>query len=80
MMFRTFCFSEPALEFGDGGRHIDPRIGLPPEKGFWPNRAGPPCFGVPKGLAVGFVGFGFTPGFAAAGVVLREVGLSAFSS
>lgn len=27
-MFRTFCFPEPTLEFGDGGRHIDPRIGL----------------------------------------------------
>ena len=28
MMFTTRCLSEPDLEFGDGGRHIDPRYGL----------------------------------------------------
>jgi hypothetical protein len=28
MMFATKCLAEPDLEFGDGGRHIDPRYGL----------------------------------------------------
>jgi len=28
MMFATRCLVEPDLEFGDGGRHIDPRYGL----------------------------------------------------
>jgi hypothetical protein len=28
MMFSTKCLPEPDLEFGEGGRHIDPRYGL----------------------------------------------------
>src|SRR3954451_9151773 len=28
MIFSTKCLPEPDLEFGDGGRHIDPRYGL----------------------------------------------------
>ena len=28
MKFATRCLPEPDLEFGDGGRHIDPRYGL----------------------------------------------------
>jgi hypothetical protein len=28
MSFKTRVFDEPLLEFGDGGRHCDPRQGL----------------------------------------------------
>ena len=28
MKFATKCLPEPDLEFGDGGRHLDPRYGL----------------------------------------------------
>ena len=27
MRFDTHCLAEPDLEFGDGGRHLDPRYG-----------------------------------------------------
>lgn len=28
MIFQPIYMPEPVLEFGDGGRHIDPRAGL----------------------------------------------------